>query len=472
MHIYLSDKYMDKEITTMSDPVDYSSNYVQPTTVQGPTKFTATVSAATAEEAQALAREQAREQAFNAYGKDTTQFVSFDETKVKFNSSVPQTPQGNPFNTPGTTNVLNTTSTYTATVTTNAIQISPPSESGDDPYVLNGQSTIPEPQQDPGDPYFFNDESTIPQPQQEPDQSDAETARLNRIGNPEPVSTNQTSGTQRARESGQAGIGSGAEVPQDNDFRFRISLAPGANYLYKTPGITTDPTNILQPLVATDGVIFPYTPQISVTYNANYEPTELTHSNYKIYNYKSSGVENISIIGDFTAQDTAEANYLLAVIHFFRTVTKMFYGQDTEPIAGIPPPLCYLRGYGTYGFNNHQVAITNFTLNYPNDVDYINASPSIGGNSLQFAPYKEPTRPNTRLFDRIKNGNRSGGLQAGGLPTPPNFTQGPSSKINTRVPTKLQIQLSCLPIVTRFNIANQFSLRDYASGKLIQRGFW
>ena len=457
----------------MSDPVDYSSNYVQPTTVQGPTKFTATVSASTSEEAEILARQQAREQAFNAFGRDTTQFVSFDDMKVRLNSSVPQTVAGNALNAPGTTNVLNTTSTYTATFTTNAIQLSPPSQSGE----VTEQIT-PEQQQSTEDLNQSAAETARlnrPQPQQEPEdlnQSAAETARLNRVQNPDPTSSNQTSGIQRARESGQAGIGGGAEVPQDNDFRFKISLAAGANYLYKAPGITTDPTNILQPLVATDGVIFPYTPQISVTYNANYEPSELAHFNYRIYNYKNSGVENISIIGDFTAQDTAEANYLLAVIHFFRSVTKMFYGQDTEPIAGIPPPLCYLRGYGTYGFNNHQVAITNFTLNYPNDVDYINASPSVGGESLQFVPYKEPTRPNTRLFDRIKNGNRNGGLQAGGLPSPPRFTQGPSSKINTRVPTKLQIQLSCIPIVTRLNIATQFSLKDYANGKLIQRGFW
>ena len=48
----------------------------------------------------------------------------------------------------------------------------------------------------------------------------------------------------------------------------------------------------------------------------------------------------------FTAQATFEANYMLAVIHFFRSVTKMFYGQDWQ--RGAPPPLVFLSGLGEY----------------------------------------------------------------------------------------------------------------------------
>ena len=115
------------------------------------------------------------------------------------------------------------------------------------------------------------------------------------------------------------------------DWRVVLSLAPGANYLYRAenPGI-------LSPLAETDGVIFPYTPQIQVQYTANYDQTDITHSNYKIYQYKNSNVDSVSITGDFTAQDTFEANYLLGVIHFFRSITKMFYGQDQNPNRGTP----------------------------------------------------------------------------------------------------------------------------------------
>lgn len=236
------------------------------------------------------------------------------------------------------------------------------------------------------------------------------------------------------------------------DWRLRISLAPSANYLYRI----AQKGELLYPLQATNGVIFPYTPTIDLTYSANYESTTLTHSNYKAYNYTGSSVENIQITGDFTAQDTVEANYLLAVIHFFRSVTKMFYGRDQNPIAGTPPPLCYLTGFGTYAFDNHPVAVQTFSLKYPNDVDYINAGPSTsGGTSALFS-----NNVNSRL--------RAARLQPGGLPPPAVFNQGANSKINTRVPTKLNIMITCIPIITRYNMSNTFNLKDYATGKLLK----
>jgi len=128
------------------------------------------------------------------------------------------------------------------------------------------------------------------------------------------------------------------------DWRVRLSLADDQNYLYN---LKPDP-GILAPLKATNGVIFPYVPSVSVSYIASYDPTDVTHSNYKIYSYRQSSVESISLTCDFTAQDTNEANYLLAVIHFFRSVTKMFYGRDQNPKPGTPPPLCYLTGLGAF----------------------------------------------------------------------------------------------------------------------------
>jgi hypothetical protein len=119
------------------------------------------------------------------------------------------------------------------------------------------------------------------------------------------------------------------------DWRVRLSLSPGATYLYKA-----NPPGILAPLQATDGVIFPYTPAISVQYNANYDPTELTHSNYKFFSYRGSAVDSVTIGCDFTAQDTFEAQYVLAVIHFFRSMTKMFYGH--------PSPIVLFKWIGCF----------------------------------------------------------------------------------------------------------------------------
>jgi hypothetical protein len=243
------------------------------------------------------------------------------------------------------------------------------------------------------------------------------------------------------------------------DWRVRLSLAPSAGYLYKAqnPGI-------LGPLQKTDGVIFPYTPSIQVTYAAHYDPSDLTHSNYKIFQYKNSSVDQLSITCDFTAQDTEEANYLLAVIHFFRSVTKMFYGQDQIPKPGTPPPLCYLSGMGDFQFDRHPLVISSFNYSLPNDVDYIRASsptllPGVNASAYNDNKNSESTSAQGRL--------NSSGLVAGAEKAAPNFSKATNTQ-PTYVPTKIQISLSAYPMITRNDISNKFSLAEYATGKLLQ----
>lgn len=262
-----------------------------------------------------------------------------------------------------------------------------------------------------------------------------------------------------------------AQFLAQQDWRFRISLAPGSTYLYNDPEARQSADHILNPLFTTQGVIFPYVPQVSVSYNANYEPTDLAHTNYRIYQYKNSNVGDINITGDFTAQDTHEANYLLAVIHFFKSVTKMFYGADSNPLRGTPPPLCYLSGFGQYQFNYHPVAITSFSYTLPTDVDYIKAGviSNTGGQNIE----SQTNTPKNILggssigtllssFFRLKNA----GLTPGARSTRPEFNIAEVSN-PTYVPTKIQIQIGCIPIISRFAMANAFSLKEYATGRLL-----
>lgn len=249
-----------------------------------------------------------------------------------------------------------------------------------------------------------------------------------------------------------------ANFQQKADWRVRLTLAPSATYLYKA----SDP-GILAPLKATDGIIFPYTPSISVNYSAHYDQQELTHSNYKAYQYRSSSIENVSIGCDFTAQDTTEANYMLAVIHFLRSVTKMFYGQDQNPKPGTPPPLCFLFGLGDFQFNAHPLVITSFNYQLPTDVDYIRAGSPTLGAGVNTEGYT--TRSNTGSPTQSRLG--SSGLQPGAQVAAPNF-QTNSNTQPTYVPTKMSISISALPITTRNDISNRFSLKDYATGNLLR----
>lgn len=270
------------------------------------------------------------------------------------------------------------------------------------------------------------------------------------------VSTNQglvqeTRSQQTTREN--------FNVEINNDWRVRLYLAPLSTYLYNDLN-----NQILSPLRQTNGVIFPYTPQIQVTHTANYDAQEITHSNYKLYFYKNSSVENIQIMGEFTAQDTYEANYLLAVIHFFKSVTKMFYGKDENPVNGTPPPICYLDGFGTYQFNKHPLLISNFSYTLPTDVDYIRATtnPTVPSGLPNTTQTDQRKNPDGRLVteDRL-NGINPGG----GLPNPQWKMQ--ENRVPTYVPTKMQITLNAYPVISRKDISDNFSLQGYANGSLL-----
>lgn len=250
------------------------------------------------------------------------------------------------------------------------------------------------------------------------------------------------------------------------DWRVRLSLAPNADYLYKGAD-----AGILKPLEATNGVIFPYTPTITMNYSASYDPVDLTHSNYKIQQYRNSSVGDLTITAEFTAQDTQEANYLLAVIHFFRSVTKMFYGQDKTPPNGVPPPLCYISGYGAYQFDNHPLVVTNFSYSLPNDVDYIRAGENVGGRNLQtYAGTKKPVDNLSKITSFVKSQwdrLTSSGAPKGGIPAQPEWTVKPAVDA-TYVPTKMTITIICAPIVSRHDVSNRFSLNKYGSGELLR----
>jgi hypothetical protein len=289
----------------------------------------------------------------------------------------------------------------------------------------------------------------------------------NRVLNPQQVSLAQEQATAEAaardRARQQQTISQQRRQINDGDWRVRLRLAPGAKYLYKA-----DRPGILQPLAITDGVIFPYTPTITSNYKANYGQYDLTHSNYRGYFYQSSYAEPVQISCMFTAQSTVEANYLLAVITFFKSVTKMFYGQDAQ--RGAPPPLTYLTGLGEYQFNEHPCVVSQFNYTLPADVDYIRAgSPNqLGLNQI-----------NQRDRQSVSTGSSFGGLNRlaaalltkGAIPNPP----APPTLVTNRptyVPTKIELSMTLLPIQSRNQISKQFSVKNFANGNLIKGGFW
>lgn len=202
------------------------------------------------------------------------------------------------------------------------------------------------------------------------------------------------------------------------DWRVRITMSQALRSFFFT--------GILEPLAATNGVIFPYTPQISVSHMANYIPQRFTHSNYAHMFYETSEIQQIQIQTDFTAQNCQEADYVLACIYFFRSITKMFFGESNY--AGNPPPLVFLNGYGQHYFPNVPCVITSFTHTMPPDADYISTSKSNNNNDLYY-----------------------------------------TNKSLTRIPTVSNFQVSLVPVYSKQNLA-KFDLEKFARGDLLQQG--
>lgn len=144
------------------------------------------------------------------------------------------------------------------------------------------------------------------------------------------------------------------------DWRVRLTIPAGY-----------DKSAILKPIVDIGYLVFPYTPQISISHSASYQSLEPVHSNFQFQSYQRSKIEEITITAAFHCEDADEAAYWTAAVHYFRSVTKMI--QDSSNNNGAPPPVVKLSGYGDYVFNNIPVVVTGFSVELPNNVDYISS---------------------------------------------------------------------------------------------------
>jgi len=153
----------------------------------------------------------------------------------------------------------------------------------------------------------------------------------------------------------------GASAHFDGAKDLRAKLRVPDEYISKN-----DPTGALNEL---GGILFPFTPTISVDNKAEYSSQNPTHSNFTQHFYKYSSVGPIKVSGKFTVQTESEGRILLATIHLLRSLTKMRFGDDSA--AGSPPPICRFDAYGDYMFNNVPVAVSNWSHDLPDNVDYI-----------------------------------------------------------------------------------------------------
>jgi hypothetical protein len=259
-----------------------------------------------------------------------------------------------------------------------------------------------------------------------------------------------------------AGLGRGAEAADQlnehatwtirngqTDFRVKVTLPSesslnniffgGSRQQFKNEK-QKSPNEVLSPLASEGGVIFPLTPSIIIQHAASYNAMALTHSNYPFYAYGHSEVPSFTVTGEFPVQNSEDAQYWVAMLHFFRSVTKMFFGGANDSLKGNPPPILQLNGYGSYVFNNVPVVVTNFNVDMRADVDYIctSQSPGRGAGGVNLNSLYNDLNPGI-----ISDTNRN----------------------STWAPALSTVTLQLQPVYSKESI-KKFNMRDFVNGRL------
>ena len=107
------------------------------------------------------------------------------------------------------------------------------------------------------------------------------------------------------------------------------------------------------------------------------------------------------------------------MLHFLKSATKSFFGQDTN--RGTPPPVLRFSAHGPYMFNSVPVVIANTSQDFEGTIDYINAEVSAGNAGIDSS---------------------------------------------TRVPSLINVNVTLLPVISRKR-QTDFGLARYARGELI-----
>lgn len=224
-------------------------------------------------------------------------------------------------------------------------------------------------------------------------------------------------------------------MPQQD---FRARLQPKDLNQSKTILGARDPSNLLFPLFSTRGVLFPYTPSVTSGSVAEYEGSSFIQTNYGYNAYVRSYPKPITLSAVFTAQTNDEALYLLAVLHFFRAVTKSYFGITPYERAGTPPPVLLFNYLGEFQFNNVPVIVKSFDYTYDAAIDYV---------------------PVNTVNNLLYSANI-------GVSLPRSSTDG-----FTYVPTNLSVSLELDTQYTPIKLRNEFNLDEFRSGGLIGKGY-
>ena len=215
------------------------------------------------------------------------------------------------------------------------------------------------------------------------------------------------------------------------DWRVSLSLPPGDAFRTST---------LLAPLKGTRSkMVFPYTPTIILSHTASYNQITPIHNNYPFFAYQNSQVDQLVITGQFYCQNDIEARYWIACLHYLRAVTKMNYGAGSfKDGLGSPPPIVKLNGYGEHVFKDVPVIITQFTVDMPNEVDYIGTGFENMEKEIDVSDFAPPSKLQRMDY--------------------------------TWAPSESQFSVTCQPVYSRDKV-EKFSYNDFINGNNLKDGY-
>jgi hypothetical protein len=130
-----------------------------------------------------------------------------------------------------------------------------------------------------------------------------------------------------------------------------------------------------------------------------------------------------------------------------------------------------LTGLGDFQFKEHPCVVSSFQYSLPDNVDYVRAGSPNLANNLNLNNLRDRQNVATNSIFGSINRLSAAFLSKGGTtypPAPP--TLGLARP--TYVPTKMDINITLLPVQSRQQISKQFNLKSFANGDLIKGGFW
>lgn len=253
-----------------------------------------------------------------------------------------------------------------------------------------------------------------------------------------------------------------------NDWRVRLSLP-------SWPSFQTSP--VLKPLQDAGGLIFPYTPSITIASSATYTNIDTVHTNYGFRGFQHSDPGAITITAPMNVEDPTQGLYWIAAVHYLRSLTKMFTGND--PKAGNPPPVIMLNGYGNYVFKNVPCVVTAFQSTLDDKCDYIGV-PVVGSAAGVIEGVADQTAALASTIGGVFGGGIAGVTDivsevAGGVGQVAAigalFGAGGSTSGGTSyVPTKSSFTVTVQPVYSRQSARN-FSLDRFVEGGYLTNPF-